>query len=106
MLLLEPDLEQSFVQKPVSFKKNPREFDIVITDQTMPGLTGKNLAREIKAVRNDIPVILCTGYSEQVNENNISELGIDALAMKPILIKEIAVVIRDLLDKEQRHISP
>jgi len=51
-----------------AFRNNPKGFDLVITDQTMPNMTGKTLAKELMAIRPDIPVILCTGFSEQIDE--------------------------------------
>ncbi len=81
------------------FKKNPDGFDLIITDQTMPGMTGLDLARAAMGVRPDIPVILCTGHSAQVNEHTVCERGVRAYALKPISKKEIAVLIRKVLDK-------
>ncbi len=80
------------------FKKYPGQFDIVITDQTMPGMTGINLSREILAIRPDIPVILCSGYSSIISEDKANAIGIRKYIMKPITQKTIARLIREILD--------
>ena len=82
------------------FRLNPREFDLIITDYTMPMLTGADLAREVMGVRPDIPVILCTGFSEQINEEKSRALGIRAFVMKPIVMDDMAETIRKVLDKD------
>ncbi len=80
------------------FRANPHAFDLIITDMTMPGMTGDRLAVKIKALRGDIPVILCTGFSEKINRENAGEMGIDRYVEKPINRREIAGVIREALD--------
>jgi PAS domain S-box-containing protein len=89
----------SSVEALEAFRYNPEGFDLVITDHTMPNMTGKSLARELMAIRQDIPVILCTGFSEQIDEKRARELGIRAFIMKPIVLGQISKVIRDVLDK-------
>ena len=81
------------------FRTQPEKFDIVITDQTMPQMTGVELAKELMLIRPDIPVILCTGFSEMIAENNAKSLGIEAYAVKPIRLKEVAELIRKVLDR-------
>ncbi|MFC1823660.1 PAS domain S-box protein [Thermodesulfobacteriota bacterium] len=81
-----------------AFRHDPNVFDLVITDQTMPNMTGVALTREITEIRPDIPVILCTGYSEMVDEARAKEIGMQAFVMKPIVMSEIAVTIREVLD--------
>jgi PAS domain S-box-containing protein len=80
------------------FRADPYSFDMVITDQTMPGLTGAALARELKAVRADIPVILCTGYTDSVDQESGRLLGVEAFLAKPINRATIAEAIRGALD--------
>jgi CheY-like chemotaxis protein len=82
------------------FKLKPGFFDLVITDQTMPGITGDALAKEIMKVKPDMPVILCTGYSQLINQKKAREKGIRALVMKPILIHEMADAISNILKTE------
>jgi PAS domain S-box-containing protein len=82
-----------------AFREHPDQFDLVITDMTMPNLTGDRLAREIMATRSDMPVILCTGYSEQVGEEKAASLGIQGFAMKPLVMAELNTLIRRVLDR-------
>ncbi len=80
------------------FRENHHHFDMLITDMTMPGITGLQLAREIHRIRPGIPVVLCTGFSEEINEENFKSRGISAFVMKPIVREQIARVIREVLD--------
>ncbi len=80
------------------FHSKPNSFDLVITDQTMPDLTGDKLAKEVKRVRKNIPVILCTGYSSTIDAEKATSQGIDAFLMKPFNKMELAKTIRRLLD--------
>jgi PAS domain S-box-containing protein len=82
------------------FKAEPRAFDLVISDQTMPGLTGDALAGELMRINPEIPVILCTGYSQLIDAQKAKEKGIQALVMKPILINEMDEAIRRVLQKD------
>ena len=79
---------------------NPRAFDLLITDQTMPGLTGADLTRAVLRLRSDLPVILCTGYSSVFSEAQAKELGIKRYFTKPIELKELAKAIREELGNE------
>jgi len=79
------------------FKKNPTRFDLLITDMTMPKMTGDELAREIKHIRSDIPVILCTGFSAKITAENIHQFEIDAFLMKPIIMQEMARIVCEVL---------
>jgi len=80
-----------------AFRNNPGGFDLVITDMTMPNMTGKELAMELMAIRSNIPVILCTGFSEKIGERRAREIGIRAFVMKPIVTSQIANTIREVL---------
>jgi len=80
------------------FRKNPDDFDLVITDQTMPGLTGFELSKRMLAIRKNIPIILCTGFSELVNEESVKAAGIRKFILKPILKSQLSVLIREILD--------
>ena len=77
---------------------DPSRFDLVITDQTMPDITGIELAKEVLALRPDMPVILCTGFSHIVDEGSARAAGIKAFIMKPLTRREIAMTIRRALD--------
>ena len=82
------------------FKARPDRFDLVITDMTMPNLTGSELALKIAEIRPDIPVILCTGFSHKITEEKAGEMGIKAFLLKPILKKAMAETVRNVLDKK------
>lgn len=83
-----------------TFENNPDSFDLVITDQTMPGMIGSALARKILQIKPGVPIILCTGYSNQISEEKASSFGITGFAMKPLAKKEIALLIRKALDEK------
>ena len=80
-----------------AFRANPDRFDLVITDFTMPNMNGIELANELFKLRSDIPIILCTGYSEHINEEKAKRNGIRAFVMKPVILDEIANTIRKVL---------
>jgi CheY-like chemotaxis protein len=80
------------------FGKMPERFDLAITDMTMPNLTGLEFATKLKSIRPDIPVIVCTGFSDQISQEVVQELGINALVMKPVLRAELAKTVRRVLD--------
>lgn len=82
-----------------AFRYNPGRFDLVITDQTMPNMTGMELAKEILSIRPDIPVIICTGFSEKVTMDKIQSIGIKAILTKPIPKSDMALTIRSALDE-------
>jgi two-component system, cell cycle sensor histidine kinase and response regulator CckA len=83
-----------------AFRANPDRFDLVITDFTMPNMTGLELTKELLKLRSDIPIILCTGYSEHVNEDKAKARGVRAFLMKPVVLGEIAKTIRKILDDD------
>jgi len=80
------------------FKARPNNFDLVVTDMTMPKMTGEILASELMKVKPDIPVILCTGFSARIDEKKAMAMGIRAFVSKPILKRDIAETIRKVLD--------
>ncbi len=81
------------------FRQKTNDFDLVITDMTMPNITGDKLAVELMKIRRDIPVILCTGYSKKFSDENAGEIGIKAFAYKPIVKADLAKTIRKVLDE-------
>jgi PAS domain S-box-containing protein len=83
-----------------AFRENPHSFDLVITDQTMPNLTGSELSKELMKIRPDIPIILCTGYSSTISEHKAMNLGIKAYIMKPTDRHTIADTVRKVLDQK------
>lgn len=82
------------------FRARPAGFDLVITDMTMPHMTGDKLAQELMAIRADIPVILCTGYSKRISEEIAVHMGIKALVHKPISNATMAKTVRKVLDEK------
>jgi two-component system cell cycle sensor histidine kinase/response regulator CckA len=80
------------------FREQPDQFDLVITDMTMPNMTGNRLARELMGICPDIPIILCTGFSELITEERAKEMGIREFVMKPLIMSEMARVVRRALD--------
>jgi PAS domain S-box-containing protein len=80
-----------------TFQNQPDQFDVVITDQTMPGMTGIDLARRMLQIRPGIPIILCTGYSSLIDEESAKNIGIKEFALKPLTKEVIARLIRKVL---------
>ena len=85
-----------------TFRAAPGKFDLVVTDQTMPQMTGMELTAELRQIHPNIPVILCTGYSELVTEQNMIAAGIQEVMMKPLMMHELGRIIRRVLDREGR----
>jgi DNA-binding NtrC family response regulator len=83
------------------FKKDPQKFDLVITDQTMPNMTGDVLAKEIMKIRSEIPVILCTGFSHTITAEEAKAIGIRGFLMKPFVTSQIANTTRNVLDQDK-----
>jgi two-component system, cell cycle sensor histidine kinase and response regulator CckA len=88
------------------FRKNPDIYKMLITDMTMPDMAGDELSEEILAIKPGLPVILCTGFSEKVNSDKINgetarKAGIRAIVMKPIIMKELLKIIREIFDKQK-----
>ena len=80
------------------FKENPSEYDLVITDYTMPEMTGLELAREMISIRPELPIILCTGFSHQIDSDMVTSIGIRKMLLKPLMLEETATLVRELLD--------
>ncbi|MBW1712304.1 MAG: response regulator, partial [Deltaproteobacteria bacterium] len=84
-----------------TFQARPDEFDLVVTDQTMPHLTGAELAAQMLLIRPGLPIILCTGYSDQVSEEKVEKMGIRRLMVKPLLVQQLAEAVRETLDESR-----
>jgi len=80
------------------FRSNPFSFDLILTDQTMPGLTGDKLARLALEIRPEIPVILCSGYSSRISTERARNMGIREFLMKPVTMKKLSQIVRTALD--------
>jgi signal transduction histidine kinase len=98
----EAEARTSSIEARELFRANPDRFDLVITDMTMPNMTGDRLAQEIFSVRAEIPVILCTGFSELMTKEKAKAIGIEEFAMKPLVMKDLAVLIRRALDRGKK----
>ncbi|MDH4319051.1 MAG: ATP-binding protein, partial [Desulfobulbaceae bacterium] len=81
-----------------AFDATPRDFDLVLTDMTMPKLTGDRLSLKILEKRPNIPIILCTGFSEIINEEKAQAIGVKYFLTKPIIFRELSVTVRNILD--------
>jgi len=87
------------------FKNNPREFDAVITDQTMPEMTGIQLISEIRQINKDIPIILCTGYSDELTEDSSKRYRVNRLMYKPISRDNLAKAVHEVLKEAGENTS-
>ena len=88
----------SSIEALAAFEAKQDEIDLVITDQTMPKMTGDQLARRILELRPEMPIILCTGYSTVINDAKAKAMGIRRFLLKPIIKQELAEILRELLD--------
>jgi PAS domain S-box-containing protein len=87
-----------------AFRHQPKEkpFDLVITDMTMPHLTGTDLAKELLRLQPNLPILLCTGFSEKIDAEKARTLGFQGFLMKPVVSRELAEMVRKVLDKKAR----
>jgi two-component system, cell cycle sensor histidine kinase and response regulator CckA len=86
------------------FKRHHGDFDLVISDMTMPHMPGDMLAREMKKIAPEIPIIICTGFSSRISEQKAAELGIRALVMKPLTRSELGRLVRKVLDSAEHQL--
>ena len=91
------DTRTSSIEALNLFKADPHRFDLVITDIVMPNMTGDKLADKLMGIRPDIPIVLCTGYSEKFTRKHASEMGIDTFLMKPLVMQDLASTVRQAL---------
>jgi PAS domain S-box-containing protein len=82
------------------FSEKPWEFDLVMTDQTMPAMTGQDLGKELMRIRPGIPIILCTGYSDLISSEKALAMGFQGFVMKPFTLRESAELVRQVLDQK------
>jgi CheY-like chemotaxis protein len=92
--------KNSSIEALEEFRREPEKFDLIITDQTMPKMTGMELIEKLMRIRPDIPIILCTGFNEKITEDTTKRLGIGALISKPVRVKEISLTIREVLNRK------
>lgn len=91
----------SSIQALYEFQQKPDQFDIVITDYTMPNMSGIELTKEILSIRPDIPIILCTGYDESIKKETAVDSGIRELINKPVVTSELSRILSNLLKTRQ-----
>ncbi len=84
-----------------AFRAAPANFDLVITDTTMPNMTGVQLSQKILSTRPNIPIVICTGFSEQIDDERAKIMGISGFVMKPVIRSELAKIIRRVLDNKK-----
>jgi len=80
------------------FQANPKGFNLVITDQTMPQMTGSLLSKALLQIRPELAIVLCTGYSSIISKEKAQEIGIKKFLMKPVDRKDLATTVREVLD--------
>lgn len=88
-----------------AFRVNPDKYDLIITDRTMPKMTGERLAKEIKTIRPDIPIILCTGFSANLSTDTLTEIGINEILMKPVTLNNLANSVRKVLGDQVSRVT-
>jgi len=81
-----------------AFRRDPQKYDLIITDMAMPKMSGEELSREMKAVRSDIPIILCSGFGDRMNDRGKDAIGVSAFLMKPVTYADLANTVRMVLD--------
>ena len=87
------------------FSHHGHDFDLVITDMSMPHLSGEELSQRLMEIRPDIPILLCTGYSDKLNAENAYAIGITKFLIKPLEMGKLANIIREVLDEDSRSIA-
>lgn len=92
----------SSVQALDIFRATPQHFDLVITDQTMPQMTGEHLSQALRQIRPDIPIILCTGFSHVIDAEKARSMGINAFCIKPLVARDLSRIIQQVLDERPR----
>jgi PAS domain S-box-containing protein len=97
----EATVHTSSVEALEAFQAAPWQFDVVITDQTMPVLTGERLACELRRIRPDIPIILCTGFSYTMTASKAQALNIDAFLLKPLGFRELGLTLQQVLERRR-----
>jgi PAS domain S-box-containing protein len=86
-----------------TFKTDPDQFDLIITDMTMPGLTGDKFALEIFKIKPDFPIILCSGFSDNISPGKVLQLGIRYFIQKPVLNQDLMIIIRKIFEEDNEN---
>ena len=87
------------------FRAEPDRFDLVITDMTLPKMTGMDLSRKLLQIRPDIPIIICSGINDPETEVQVKSLGIKSFLQKPLTRRELSQTIRNTIDGDGKHLS-
>ncbi len=85
-----------------AFRKSPEKFHLVITDMNMPHMSGEMLSRGIMQIRPEIPIIMCTGFSEKIDEERARSIGLKEFILKPVKFDDLAKIIRNILDERRK----
>jgi len=85
------------------FRQRPDRIDLVITDMTMPRLTGLELSKELLAIRQDLPIILCSGYNQSIQEKLLKQLGVRHFVKKPVTLADLNRRVRQVLDESHEN---
>jgi CheY-like chemotaxis protein len=81
------------------FEETPEGFDLIISDMTMPGMNGDRLAKKLIEIRPDIPVVICTGFNPQIDEESARKIGVKAFIFKPLTFEKLALLVRKVIDE-------
>lgn len=100
------DGETSSINALERFKKSPHYYDLIITDQSMPRLSGSEMAETMLKIRPDLPIVLCTGYSEDIDKERAKAIGIRSFLLKPVPAPDLARIVRLLLDRKPANVLP
>lgn len=84
------------------FRAHADRFDLIITGMTRPNMAGLELSKELMRIRQDISIILCTGFSEHISAETAKKAGIRKFLMKPLTLKDLAFAVRQLIDKKSK----
>jgi len=85
-----------------TFKSNSDSFDLVISDMTMPHMTGDQISEKILSIKSDIPIIICTGFSERINREQAEIIGVQGFLLKPVVKSDMAQMVRKVLDEVKK----
>lgn len=88
------------------FQGDPHSFYLIITDQTMPHMTGDKLVQAVRRIRTDMPIILCTGFSHIMDHDKARALGVDAFCLKPLTVQELGSTIQHVLRRRAAQTPP
>lgn len=88
------------------FEKHPDDYDLIVTDMSMPNMNGLELAQRVKEIRPEIPIVLCSGFSAIINKEEALKKGVTRYLQKPLAMDHVARIIREVLDKNRKEQAP